>query len=99
MNFARNVHFRIKNGKEKEFTTLFETEIIPVLKKQNGFREEMTLLGKDRNFTISVWDDRQSAESFGSNTYPKVLEKLSPLLEGMPSVETYEVANRATVPA
>jgi heme-degrading monooxygenase HmoA len=99
MKYARNVHFQIKNGREKEFTTLFENEVLPVLKKQNGFREEMTLLGKRDNLAISVWDDRKSAETYESNTYPSVLKTLGPVIEGTPTVETYEVGNRAAVTA
>ena len=93
MKFARNVHFQIKNGKEKEFTTLFETEVMPLLKKQSGFREEMTLLNKNGNLGISVWDDRKSAETFQTTTYPGILKTLGPVIEGTPTVDTYEVAN------
>ena len=41
MRFARDVQFQIKNGKEKEFTTLIENEVIPTLKKQPGFEQEL----------------------------------------------------------
>ncbi len=37
MKFARNVHFQIKSGKETEFNNLFEKEVLPMLRKQNGF--------------------------------------------------------------
>lgn len=95
MKFARNVQFQLKNGKEKEFTTLFENEVIPLLKKQSGFREEMTLLNANGNLGISVWDDRKSAEAFHTSIYPGILKTLGPVIEGTPTVETYEVANSA----
>ena len=95
MKFARNVQFQLKNGKEKEFTTLFENEVIPLLKKQSGFREEMTLLNAKGNLGISVWDDRKSAEAFHTSIYPGILKTLGPVIEGTPTVETYEVANSA----
>ena len=93
MKVARNVHFQIKTGKEKEFTTLFENEVIPLLKKQGGFREEMTLLGAKSNLGISVWDDRKSADAYQSDVYPGVLKTLGPVIEGNPTVDTYDVAN------
>ena len=93
MKFARNVHFQIKEGKEKEYTTLFENEVIPLLKKQGGFREEMTLLNEKGNLGISVWDDRKSAEAFQTTVYPGILKTLGPVIEGTPTVDTYEVAN------
>ena len=38
MKFARNVHFQIKPGKESEFTALIESEVLPMLRLQNGVR-------------------------------------------------------------
>lgn len=92
MKFARNVHFQIKNGKEKEFVSVFENEVLPILRKQSGFQEELTLVNKDRAVGISVWDDRKSAETYNTSTYPRILEKLNPVIEGTPKVETYDVA-------
>ena len=34
MRYARNVQFRIKEGKEKEFNGVFENEVLPMLRKQ-----------------------------------------------------------------
>ncbi len=96
MNFARNVHFQLKSGKEKEFTTLFENEILPMLRKQNGFKEELTLVNKDNAVGISLWADRLSAESYQTTTYPKIVEKLKGVIVGTPRVETYEVFAGAT---
>jgi quinol monooxygenase YgiN len=96
MNYARNVHFQIKNGKEKEFTTLFENIILPMLRKQNGFKEELTLVNKDKAVGISLWADRASAEAHQTSTYPTIVEKLNPVIVGTPRVETYEVFAGAT---
>ena len=93
MRFARNVEFRIKNGKEQEFNGLFEKEVLPMLRKQAGFQEEVTLLNPKGTFhAISIWDDRKSAEAYQTGTYPQVLAKLTPVIEGTPTVETYENA-------
>ena len=90
MRFARNVHFQIKNGKEQEFSTLFEKEVLPLLQRQEGFQEEVTLVNKAGAMGISLWNDRKSAETYESATYPKVLAKLTSVIEGTPKVETYE---------
>ncbi|NIR75947.1 MAG: hypothetical protein GWN99_13725 [Gemmatimonadetes bacterium] len=92
MQFARTVHFRIKDGKRDEFNRLFEDEVLPMLRKQDGFREELTLIGSDRCMGISLWNDENSAKSYHESTYPQVLEKLDPVIEDTPKVETYEVA-------
>jgi heme-degrading monooxygenase HmoA len=91
MQFARNVHFQIKTGKEKEFTTLFENEVIPMLRKQSGFQNELTFVNPDEAVGVSIWDDRKSAEAYNTSTYPQILAKLNPVIVGTPTVKTYDV--------
>jgi quinol monooxygenase YgiN len=93
MRFARNVQFQIKNGKEQEFNNLFEKEVVPMLRKQSGFQQEVTLVNPKGANAISLWDDRKSAETYQTDTYPQVLAKLTPVIEGTPKVETYETAS------
>ena len=92
MRFARTIHFQIKNGKEQEFTGLFEKEVLPMLRKQEGFQEEVTLVNPKGAYAISLWDDRKSAETYQTATYPQILAKLTPVLEGTPTLETFENA-------
>jgi len=93
MKFARNVQFKIKGGKETEFKNLFEKEVVPILRKQNGFLEEVTLINPKAANCISLWDDAKNAETYKTATYPQVLAKLTPFIEGTPNVETYETAS------
>lgn len=93
MRFARNVQFQIKNGKEQEFASIFEKDVVPMLRKQNGFQQEVTLVNPKGAVGISLWDDRKSAETYLTETYPQVLAKLTPVIEGTPKVETYETAS------
>jgi quinol monooxygenase YgiN len=90
MRFARNVHFQIKNGKEQEFASLFEKDVLPMLRKQSGFLEEVTLVNPKGAHAISLWDNRQNADTYQTATYPQVLAKLTTVIEGTPTVETYE---------
>ena len=90
MNFVRNVHFTVKNGKGDEFKRLMNTEIVPLLKKEKGFRQELTVLSSNTGMSMSIWDDRGSAEMYNTKTYPEVLKKLHPVLEGTPRIETYD---------
>lgn len=93
MQFARNVHFQVKSGREKEFTALFENEMLPLLRKQAGFLESFTLVTPRYVLGISIWDDRKSADRFNTTAYPEVLAKLNPVIEGTPRVETYDVTS------
>jgi quinol monooxygenase YgiN len=92
MRFARTIHFQIKNGKEQEFVGLFEKEVLPMLRKQEGFQEEVTLVNPKGAYAISLWDNRKNAETYQTATYPQVLAKLTPVLEGTPELETFENA-------
>ena len=97
MKFARNVHFQIKNGQVDQFNKVFLSDVLPLLKQQKGFKEELTLTNAQQAIGISVWEDRPSAEAYNTNTYPQVLAKLSPMLDGTPRVETFDVTTSASV--
>ena len=92
MRFARNVQFRIKNGKEQEFTSLFEKEVLPMLRKQEGFQEEVTLVRPNGAHLISLWDNQKNAETYERTTYPKVLAALDSFIVGTPTVDTFQSA-------
>ena len=85
----------LKPNSAAEFTQRLEKEIIPLLRKQKGFQDEITfvVLGGTEAFGISLWDKAENAEAYNRGTYPEVAKILGRVLEGTPQVETYEVAN------
>ena len=93
--YTRNVSMKLKANSVPEFTRTLESEVIPVLRKQKGFRDEITLVAAERNevVAISFWDRKEDAESYNRDKYPEILKTLSKVVEGTPRVETYEVAN------
>jgi len=90
MSYARNVHFTLKSGKVEEFNRLMHAEVLPLMNTENGFRQNLTLLGGNVGMSISVWDDRACAEAYSTKTYPVILKKLGVVLDGTPRVETYD---------
>ena len=50
----------------------------------------LKILGSNTGMSISVWDDRASADTCSTKADPEVLKKLDPVLEGTPRVDTYE---------
>jgi heme-degrading monooxygenase HmoA len=92
---TRNVSMKLKVGRAAEFTRALESEIIPLLRRQKGFQDELSLVGPERNeaLAISFWDTKENAEVYNRETYPQVLKALSEVVEGTPRVETFEVAN------
>lgn len=93
--YARNVSIHLKPNTAREFTQTFERDILPLLRKQNGFKDEITFLGSDGKdaVAISLWDRKESADAYSRNAYPKVLEGLAKVVDGTPKVQAYEVAN------
>ena len=41
--YARNVSFRLKSNMQSDYTRTFENQILPLLRKQKGFKDEITL--------------------------------------------------------
>ncbi len=91
--FARKVAVRLKPNSLTEFTNLMEREILPWLREQEGFLELITLAIPDRRevVTISFWDQEGNAQAYNSSGYPEVLKTLATLLDGVPSVKTFNV--------
>ena len=93
--YARNVSISLKPNTSSEFTQTFEKDILPLLRKQNGFKDEITFLGEDGKdaVAISLWDRKESADVYSRETYPQVLKGLAKVVSGTPEVHAYEVSN------
>jgi len=93
--YARNVTMHLKAETGAEFTRTVETDILPVMRKQKGFKDEITFVDGDRNeaVAISLWDRKEDADAYGRETYPKVLKSLSSVVEGTPALIAFEVSN------
>jgi hypothetical protein len=93
--FARHVTIKLKADSAKEFSRIIENEVLPLLRKQKGFRDELTFINPERSLAvgISLWDAKEDAEAYNRKAYPEILKAISKLTEGTPTVETLEVAN------
>lgn len=93
--YAREVSMQLKANAGAEFTRTIEKDILPQLRNQTGFADELTFLnpnGKDA-VAISMWDRKENADAYGRDTYPRVLKDLAAVVEGTPEVQGYEVSN------
>jgi hypothetical protein len=93
--FARTVRMQLKPNSVTEFTGLVEKEVIPLLRKQQGFKDEITFVPADGKeaVAISLWEQKENAEAYGRGTYPEVLKALARVVEGTPQVQPSEVSN------
>ena len=93
--FARRVTMKLKPNSVPEFTRKLEQDVIPLLQKQTGFKDELTFVATDDKeaVAISLWDRRENAEAYGNGQYSEVMKLLGTVVEGTPYVQTGEVSN------
>ena len=93
--FGRQVTLKLKTDSASELTRIGDAEILPILRKQKGFRDETTLIAPERLEAIanSFWDTKADAEAYDRTAYADVLKTLSNVIDGTPTVKTFEFAN------
>jgi hypothetical protein len=93
--FGREVTMKLKPNSASELARIADNQIIPILRKQKGFRDETTLIAPERSEAVanSFWDTKEDAEAYNRTAYPDVLKTLSNVIEGTPTVRTFEFAN------
>ncbi len=93
--FARNVRLQLKPNSAAQFTQTLEKEVLPVLRKQQGFQDEVAFVnpGGTEAIAISFWQSRENAEAYNRTGYQEELKALGKLVEGTPQLQTYEVSN------
>ena len=93
--YARHVSIVLRAGSHAEVVRKVEAEILPLLREQKGFVDQISFIdpaGKDA-VVVSLWDSRESAEAYSRRIFPEVYGILAELIEGRPRVQCYEVAN------
>ncbi len=91
--FARNVSFHLKLNSLSDYTRSFEKDVLPLLRKQNGFKDEITFAGPGGVdvTVISLWENKKDADNYNASLYPQVLKTLARFIEGTPQVHTFDV--------
>jgi hypothetical protein len=93
--FARNVSIHLKSNMLSDYTRTFEQDVLPLLRKQKGFKDEITFAdagGVDVT-AISLWESKTDAEAYNTNVYPNVLKTMAKFIEGSPKVQTADVVS------
>ena len=92
--FTRNVTMKLKANTAPELNRIIENEILPLLRKQPGFRDEITFVAPERSeaLAISFWETKENCENYARTGFPEVLKIVSNVIEGTPKVETFELS-------
>jgi heme-degrading monooxygenase HmoA len=93
--FARSVSIRLKPNVAVQFARAIGKESMPRLRRQKGFRDEITFLapGGREAVAISLWERKEDADAYRQGAYSEVLRTLGDVIEGVPHVRTYEVCH------
>ncbi len=93
--FARHVSIHLKPNTRAEFTQTIEREILPLLRKQQGFQDEITFFAPGAGtevVAISLWEQKENAETYHRGAYSEVQKILAKVVDGTPEVRNFEVA-------
>jgi quinol monooxygenase YgiN len=97
--FTRVVELTTKPGKNEQLSATINDKVLPILKKQKGFVDEMVFVSDkedNRVLGLSFWNTREDAEQYHRTDYLKVQETVRPLLDAEPVIRTFEVHTSTT---
>jgi heme-degrading monooxygenase HmoA len=85
-------------GKREEFLNVWSNQIIPTLKKQSGFVDEILLFGDPGSEAIglSFWKSKEDAMRYQSEVFPQLVDKVQHTIEGAPKVRDFKVVASET---
>jgi len=91
--YARTISMHLKSNTFTDFSRTFNSEVLPLLRKQKGFRDEIMLVssGEKEVQGMSFWDEKENAAAYNTLAYPQVLKSFERFIDGTPEVKTFEV--------
>ena len=83
---------QLKPSLANEFPVTFEKEIVPLLKKQRGFVDELLLVAPQTKemVALSLWETKEYAEIYNRELYPRIEKIAQKFIEGVPTVQNLE---------
>jgi heme-degrading monooxygenase HmoA len=92
--FSRVVAVRTKRGKVRELAETIQDKILPILKDQPGFVDEIILVPDtepDQILSLSFWKSQHDAERYSHEQFPRINELISHLVESAPVPKNFNV--------
>lgn len=86
--FAWHVSVVLKPNSAEEFTRTINNEVLPLLRKQKGFKDEIAFVASDGTEAgaISLWNQKENAGTYYQTIDPQELEFLAKVTEGTPEI-------------
>lgn len=81
--FARLLEMSVKPEKKSEFLNTIRQEIVPLLRKYDGFLDVIQLqveADPTKMYAITFWNDKKDAEKYETENFTKVAAAYEPFL-------------------
>ena len=90
--FARHVSLQLEPTLANEFPVTFEKDILPLLRQQKGFLDELLLVTPEKReaVAISLWETKEYAETYHREVYPQIEKIVNRYVGGVPIVKKFE---------
>ena len=91
--FTRTLSIRVKLQMFSEFARAFEREIVPLLRRQKGFRDEIVLAvpGSRDVLVLSFWETTEDADAYHNSAHREALALVAGMVEANPRVGSPDV--------
>jgi heme-degrading monooxygenase HmoA len=92
--FTRTVAIHTKRGKGKELSTVMNEKVLPLLRRQPGFVDEITLVSStnpDQMLALSFWQSEHNAKEYNTTQFSTIRQIVDPFLDSPPTVKTFNV--------
>ena len=91
--FSRLITWQLKPNVEREFPVAFEKEILPLLRKQKGFLDDLLLVTPEKKelVAISLWETKEYAETYNREVWPQIEKIMARFIEGTPTIKKFDV--------
>ena len=93
--YAHQVSMQLMPDSRADFLHKIESEVLPLLRRQAGFQDEITLVNPVSNvaMSVSLWDSKANVDAYQLEGFAEVAVLLSKLIDGAPRVGSYQVYN------
>jgi heme-degrading monooxygenase HmoA len=97
---ARVLEMIVKPDKTADFFHRLNTRALPLLRKQKGFVDQLTMALENEPrmvVGVSLWESPEDAARYQNETYPQIMSMLTPLMETEPVLKVFSLAESATL--
>ena len=91
---VRIVETTSKQGKARELCHTIDEKVLPILKKQTGFVDELVMVSNaepNEVIAISFWKTKEDAQSYEREQFENVKKIIQQMFEAAPVVRTFDV--------